>query len=260
MLITVIGNLLILNLVQVIFGSMLAIIIYKILTKRPKGFRSEIALIAIFPLCGILLPLDAFGVIPIAVALIAVGFKYNFVIPLIFSNALFNMLVPFNDPTFIWERGVRRVIVAYLAGLLIGLILKKLDWEEESYIKLKDLPKIDMDKISKKDIIIFIKKNIDVMGIYLLLGVILETIFHRYVLVNTVAWLYSNKISSGILYNMSGRDVVNPYFLLTMTIIYMLINMTKLFAMLRILKIKGIVTYFGLYMLIAGLLSISAFI
>ena len=50
-------------------------------------------------------------------------FRIYQLLPLLISNSLFNMLLPYTDVSFIWSTGIKRVILAFIAALLLGILL-----------------------------------------------------------------------------------------------------------------------------------------
>ena len=247
------------NLLQIIIGSIIAILIYKFIGKENKTTNKKlfykIGFVFLFSFLGLILPLEAFGIIPIVVALLVVGFSLYEVAPLIFSNSLFNMLVPSNEPSFIFRTGILRIMIAYLAGVLIGLILWKLNWKEDSFFKIKKIK--DLNKGIISSFFTLLKDNLDFMGIYLLIGVAINTFINEYFLLNSIDVVYSNNILYTLLKLVSGFNVVNPIFLVALAIVSMLLNFVKLSALISIFKPKGLITFYIYFIVIAGLFSIT---
>jgi hypothetical protein len=101
------------NVVQLMIGCLLSISIYYLAAKNLKSIKSNLAgdtaFIAAFSLLGALLPLGPYGVVPVFSALLAAGLRPFIALPLLISNAVFNMLIPYNDVGFAWKTGTNRV-------------------------------------------------------------------------------------------------------------------------------------------------------
>jgi len=106
-LITEVGWVVFSNVIQIAVGSVLAAIIYKFSIRKCHVFKEcppySMLVIVASSLLGLLLPLGTYGVIPLALLLLAVEMTYENVLPLVFSNAMFNMLVSFVDQSFSWS-------------------------------------------------------------------------------------------------------------------------------------------------------------
>jgi uncharacterized membrane protein YraQ (UPF0718 family) len=263
-LVTLIGESVFFNLLQIGIGCVIAIILFRIGPIKTIGNRSnhfvDISLIICFAFIGIILPIGTYGVIPILSALILIGFKEYIVIPIVFSNALFNMLVPYNDPSFIWRTGILRVSFAFSSGIIIGLILKFLKTYGENSIKSSSLAYIESKTINPKNLISLFLKNIELLGKYLLIGITIDEIFHKYVLFQSFSLFDTNHYLALVPKFFSTYNVVNPYFLIAILIARMFLDLTKMSGIIAIFNYKGLLRYFAYYIILASLLSISAFL
>lgn len=213
-----------------------------------------------FSLCGILLPLGIYGVIPLIAALLAIGLRYNAVAALLVSNVMFNMLVPFNDPSFIWKTGIRQVLFAFIAGLFAGFIAVGVKGIDSREFKQKYLPAFEKNSTKMQMALHFIDDSFKKLGLFLIIGVIADVIFQRYVLSNVVNAFYINSFTASIPVFFASKDVSNAFFLMTFTIAYMLMNLVNLSALFAILKLRGLAAYFIYYILWALILAVPAFI
>lgn len=258
------GSAMLSNVFQMVLGCIMAISIYYFAARKGKkaGDHSypEIVWMILFSFCGMLLPMGTYGVIPIVAALLAVGFRFYLVLPLVFSNTLFNMLVPYSDPSFVWVTGFRRIILALLAGIMAGIILKALRVKGENLIRERNLPLLGERPVNLAGAAYIFRESINIMGIYLVLGVIIDTLFHKIVLWKILDLFYLNSYTLAIPRFFAGFDVVNPTFLLTFNIAYMLMDLTKMSALVALMKPKGFTIYVGYYFVWALLLAIPTFI
>ncbi len=252
------------NLIQLVSGCILAVVVLMIFKGKAASFdnrqRSRILVAIIFSLCGILLPLGIYGVIPLIAAILAVGFKGYAACALLVSNVAFNMLVPCNDPAFVWRTGFRQVVFAFIAGLLAGILLTLINNSEDKIIRLKHMP-VFPDSPSKFKLAIgFADDSVKKLGLFLVVGSAADTVFRRFILSAVVNAFYSNPVTRAIPDFFGGQDVSNPFFLITFSIVYMLMNLVILSGLISILKLKGLILYFGYYFALAVILAIPAFI
>lgn len=122
-----VGFALLQSIIQIIAGTVIGALFFRPLHKafknRTFGLPAQIALTAGVTLLGMVIPLNTFGLIPIFIMLIKAGIKPHLAVPAMISNYLFNMLVPFSTPNFVWNTGYLRVIAAFLIGIGGGIIL-----------------------------------------------------------------------------------------------------------------------------------------
>jgi uncharacterized membrane protein YraQ (UPF0718 family) len=262
-LVTLIGESVFLNLLQIGIGCVIAIVIYKIGWNKTIEIDTnhfiDMALIIAFSLLGIILPIGIYGIIPIVSALIFIGFKEYVVVPIVFSNSLFNTLVPYSDPSFIWKTGILRVGFAFSSGIIIGLIFKVFRSRMKNSIKSSTLTVIETQAINLRNLILLFLRNVEILGKYLLIGITIDVIFHKYILFQSFSLFDTNHYLSLIPKFFSTHDVVNPYFLITMLIARMFLDLTKMSGIIAILNNRGLFRYFAYFIVLATLLSSSAF-
>jgi uncharacterized membrane protein YraQ (UPF0718 family) len=263
-LISEIGSTLFLNVVQIVIGCILASLIYYFGTKKHiktnEKLLTDLLMIGIFSIFGMIFPLNTYGLIPIFIALTYSGFRMYSLLPLLISNALFNMLVPFTDVSFVWRTGIRRVIFAFVVANMAGIILRKLEnkccrlLREDVIAKFAKKPERIIDFIN------ILRKSIVIMGIYLIVGVIVDTIFHKYIWWDILDLLTKSQYTSFIPEFFAGYNVVNPFFLLAFTILFLLMDFIKMSALLTVFKLKGLIIFYSYFIIIAIILGTSAFL
>jgi len=252
------------NLMQLVAGCILAVLVFMIFRGRAASFdhkqRLRIIVVVLCSLCGIILPLGIYGVIPVMAAILAAGFKGYAACALLVSNVVFNMLVPYTDPGFAWRTGSRQVAFAFIAGLTAGILLTLLNHSEDKIIRRKYMPVLPDNPSKLRMSIGLADDSIKKLGLFLVVGVAADTLFQRYILGTVVNAFYSNPLTRSIPDFFGGQDVSNPFFLITFTIIYMLMNLVIFSALIPVLKFKGLILYFGYFIAWAVILAIPAFI
>lgn len=251
------------NVIQLVFGCILSIPVYYFCEGKLIGsktiFQRDILIIALFSAAGMVLPLNTYGIIPIFIASLAVGFRLYTVLPLLISNTVFNMLIPYTDVSFIWRTGIRRVILAFAAAVLAGIILRAVKHGNEGLLNLNNISNLTEKQAKNINILRMAGRNINIVGIYLIVGVIVNTIYYKYIWWYILNLLNENPSTGFMLSVLTGYNVVNPFFLLTITIVFVLMDFIKLSALLIIIKPKGLVIYYIYFTAIAILLGTSAF-
>lgn len=252
------------NVIQVLIGCILSMLVYCFASiKRSEKASSNCAdnvKITAAALCGILFPVGPFGAVPIAAALAGIKSKLYYILSFMFSNAFFNLLTPSTSVGFTWKRGFIRVIVAFLAGIIIGFITKTLKVKKEVVLKNEILESAENKWTGFSSIKTVIINNFNIVGIYLLLGVLINTAFELYVKTDLIFSFYKYPALKFIPMLFSNYNVVNPFFLTTMNIAEMLLTLTVSAAVLSISRLKGFLLFLGYYVLLAALLGLSAFI
>lgn len=252
------------NIIQLIAGCLLAVLVYIVFRGRAAASESKtghkILTAAFFSLCGTILPLGIYGIIPLISALLAAGFGYYSAGAFLVSNVMFNMLKPYSDPGFIWKTGYKQVAFAFIAGLVAGMLLLMAKNLKHRIFNQKNMPVLKENSSKIRMVLMMIDDSFRKLGLFLFVGVVADIFFQRYMLSNIVNAFYLNTTTASIPTFFGSHDVSNPFFLLTFSIVYMLMNMVNLSALYAILKFRGLAVYFGYYMLLAAILAVSAFI
>ncbi len=193
---------------------------------------------------GVLLPLGLWGAAPMAAFALAAGLDLALAVPFLCANALFNSLVPFTDPTFIWRTGYGRIILALAAGSLGGLLALRARPCETSVFRPR--PRSALPAIAAS-------------LACLAAGALADTAFRRYALGAVIGFLYASPATAFLPAFFARRNVENPFFLLAMRILATLTDFSALAALALILKPKGMLYYFAYFAAITAILSLSAF-
>ncbi len=249
------------TLIHIIAGSIISIILYYVLRGRLKVSGAPQADFFIIPaaaVLGMLMPVNTYGILPVFFMFLQLGMKANQILPVLFSNFIFNMTIPFNDATFVFRTGYVRVLFALLTGIAAGIIFKlckssrKMLWDR----KIAEIPG------SSSGINLILKtvhNNISRMGIYMISGVIINIIFNDYIMYTLTSQVANNSYTAFIPRAMARFNVVSPPFLLALCIIFAVMNITNLSAVFMVFKPKGMVLFIGYYLVWTLLLGITIF-
>lgn len=205
-----------------------------------RWFGGALVCVTAAAICGSALPLGIFGALPLAAAALSVGPEAA--CAFIASNLLFNVLVPFNDPTFIWMTGYTRVVLALAAGILAGIAAHRLKDAGESLFR-------DKAKVSLRGIWPFAAA-----------GALLGTAFRAYGLGALMNFMFTNPFTSALPYVFAQADVTNPFFILATRILMTLTDFSALAALAALLRLRGVVAYLVFFALLAALLGATAFL
>ena len=252
------------NVAHLIIGCILSIPIYYLAAKKLKNikssFASDIALVVVFSLLGALLPLGPYGALPAFAALLAAGLKPYMVLPLLISNTVFNMLIPYNDVSFAWKTGMKRVVFALLAAILAGMVLRMVKDKGEGLLRSANITAPGENSGDLKKVFGMLARNISLAGPYLIVGVIVDVAFHKFIWWDILYFITHNSYTSVIPGFFARYNVVNPFFLLAMTIVFILLDFVRTSSYMMIFRFKGLVVYYIYFAAWVILLGISAFI
>lgn len=246
---------------QIILSSIIAFFLYYFLKDRqlaPVTLLTDIITMLAASILGILLPFNTFGMLPLFFVFLNLGYKYYQVMPALLSNFIFNMSVPFKDPTFVFRTGYKRVLLAFVIGVIAGFLLRKIRNTEWAFSNKQ--PEILYKSIGISNILNHINQNINLMGIYMILGVIINRLFNDYVMYTLTTQVASNSVTAFIPRYMSTFNVVSPGFLLALCVIYALLNISNISALLLVLKPKGLMSVVVYYIVWIMILAINMFI
>ena len=217
-------------------------------------------MIIIFSVAGAMVPLGIYGLLPVIAVLIQAGYDHRTVLPIIVSNSVFNMLVPFYDAGFIWRTGFRQVLLAVMMGITVGLLLRVLKARDRNLFKDHNL-RIESGKMNFLLIAVFIAVGcIGVAGIYLIFGALADVTFNKYLLPGAMNFVFTNSSTSFIPQYFSRHDISSPSFLLVLTLAAMLMDLTRWSACLAMLKLRGFVLYLGCFIIWIVSLALPAFL
>ena len=191
------------------------------------------------------LPLGPFGSIPIIATLVIAGMKVYYLLPLFISGVLFNTSILFTEANFQFGRSTNCIIIAFIIGISAGILCKIINPNEDGLLKRNILEEL---AIKSKGLIKNIQNigiNIGNIGVYLIIGSIVNSIFHKYIFYDFITFVYSNNNAFSIMkIFLTHNASVKPLFLLAITIVNMLLDFLIASSLLLLFKFKGILSYF----------------
>lgn len=248
---------------QLMAGLILSVALYWVLCRLPRALRfssrQELAIISITATVGLVLPISGFAIVPIIAVLVNSGYPPFTVLPMLFSNFLFNMLVPLSDVSFTWHSGFRLVMLAFAAGISAGIVLKVVLKRNRSVVNWNAVHDISLKPYNLQGIIKSFLNSANIIMPYLLIGVIANTLFLNFAFMKIMGWVNTGPIGTIIPVIFKGYDITTPVFLLAMAILAMLMNLRNLAVLALIFKPKGIILYYIHFAAWILLLSIMNF-
>lgn len=252
------------NVAQFIVGCLLSIPLYYIAEKKLKSIKPGVAgdmlLIAAFSLLGAALPLGPYGVVPLFGALASAGLKPFAALPLLAANSVFNMLIPYNDVSFAWKPGAKRVVLALAAAVLAGLLLRMLKDGGRGLLRAGGINEPGVIAGGRRKLMSILSANIGLAGPFLIVGVVFDVIFHKYLWWEIITFITHNSYTNFLPGFFARYNVANPFFLLAITLAFVLLDFARTSAYALIFRLKGLAIYYTYFAVLILLLGISAFI
>ncbi len=251
----------ILNILQLLTGCFFLFLFIRYNDRKINrlGDFSGLFRILLCSFAGMLLPVNTYGILPVVIGLYVYGYGLPVVIPVLISNFIFNMSVPYTEMNFVWEPNIIRIATAFLAGVLSGIILKLIKTSPRQIIREKSIHElIDKQRKLPEFIRLFIS-HIESMGLYIICGAIINTLFHRYLFYFLLKQLYSSQLGSNAIDVFMGFDITNSMFVAAGQIINRLMDLSALTAMFFLLKVKSILGVYIFFSIITGLLIVPIF-
>ncbi len=252
------------NVAQFIAGCLLSIPLYYFAEKKLKnikpGVAGDILLIAAFSLLGAALPLGPYGVVPLFGALVSAGLRPFAALPLLAANSVFNMLIPYNDVSFAWRLGAKRVVLALAAAILAGLLLRMLKDGGRSLLRAGGINAPGVIAGGKIKVLSILSANIGLAGPFVIVGVSFDVILHKYLWWDIITFITHNSYTDFLPGFFARYNVANPFFLLAITLAFVLLDLARTSAYAVIFRLKGLVIYYAYFAALILLLGISAFI
>jgi hypothetical protein len=243
-----IGRILIWEMAQLMLGCLLGMLGFKFLgnklNKLPSGLGPDLLMIITASVCGVILPLDTYGLIPILITAVIIGVRYNLILPLFIANIIFNMLVPYTDVGFMWQTGIYRILLALLAGIGMGILLRQLKLDPSKILRIQWIQTFTDKTNFSFRYLKTLSAYINVFGPYMITGIILNTVFRRYIFYKLMNSINIGQIATTVFRHVPGYDITRPVFLLTMIIFNFLLDLKILSGLLSLFKWRGVAGYF----------------
>ncbi|MCX8131058.1 MAG: permease [Clostridia bacterium] len=253
-------------LAQVLIGCILGILLYaplrrlfdKGLEKRNRRDKILHALIA--SISGVLLPLGSYGIIPVVLSASAAGVGVRLIVSFYISNSLFNTLVPYFENTFTWGLGIKRAIIALLAGVLSSYVIGAIKLTGSRLLRL-EIPENLLGQENGIKRFAFTGNRILLsIGAYVIIGAVAESFFYAYALGDIRTWFYSASAGLEFARFLTKYDVGNHIFLIAIYVFNSLMSPLKLSSLLALWNIRGVILYYLFSFFICGALTISLFL
>jgi hypothetical protein len=252
------------NVVSIIIGCLVAYPLFIFINHRQNkvsdSMMKNLCFIVVSAVIGAAIPLDTYGILPIIVALYAANCKTQIILPLFVTNFIFNSTTPFIESNFTWRTGQYRVVFAVIAGIIAGLLIKIFENKMGGMflrVKLKDF---FTGLTGVKGFFKYLTTCIEGTLIFLVLGVIANSVFHRYFMYDVLKAVNASSAGASAFRYMNSFNVSNAFFVLALTLLNILMNITKLSALAFVFKIKGIVAYLIYFCAIGALLGSTIYI
>lgn len=247
-LLTDIGKSLLSDIIQILAGCAVAALVLRLAggrpgtlcPRRPGGYLSIVA----STLCGILFPMETFGLVPVAAAAYTVGVRLYMIAPAVFANALFNTLAPFTDVGFVWTTGIYRLLTAVVIGVCSGIILKQVKINDGAFIRGKSVEAVIGRPGNSPGFPKLLNNCFLTIGPYLIVGVVLHAIFMRYIFYSLMYSINIGAIATSVLGRFKGYDITTPVFMQTMVIFYSVVNFKSLLALVSLFRLKSLPAYY----------------
>lgn len=240
-----IGKTLLFQMVQMLAGCLLAYALWKMLEGKPGAVselnREKVLVTILASLMGIALPMGIYGMIPMVLVLVRLGLRFSLAVPLLVSNFLFNMLVPFTEVGFSWKSGLLRMLLAVGMGIAAGLVLSRIKTDPAGLLRTVGL------KENPKGPIGLAHSYLMAAGVYLILGVVLEVIFKEYFFYDFVNVVNISQISAVVFGFVKGYDITTGLFLINMILFNLVVNVITLSGVLFLFKWRGTLVYYAYF-------------
>ncbi|MCX8131053.1 MAG: hypothetical protein N3I35_13270 [Clostridia bacterium] len=260
-----IGNGVLVNMLQVLAGCVLSVLIYKIITKKKIKAKNPVAvdflMITLLSACGMLFPLGIYGIVPVFAVMVLSGINTYFTVPLVISNLLFNMLDPVLEKTFVWRASGGRILLAFVAGVLAGMIIRMLDSRNVNIINHRMMSRLIPREQGRTLKLGAIPDVIGIIGPFVIIGAVLNGIFHRYMYNDVMNAFYASSIGTEITeVLLKNNATISSTFSLSLGIANVFMNFAEMSALFILFKPRGIFIFIAYYSVIALICAASIFV
>lgn len=247
---------------QLMAGFILAVALYMVLCRSRAHWHTpgqELLMILFMSAAGLMLPVSGFAIVPVIAVLMNNGYPSYVILPMLFSNFLFNMLVPLSDVSFTWHSGFRLAALAFAIGISAGIVLKGFAIKRGLAANRNVVFALSLKSSGLKAILKSISNSAGIIMPYLLIGAAANALFLDLAFMEIMEWVNTGPIGTIIPVIFRGYDITTLVFLLAMSILTMLMNLRNLAVLALIFKVKGIFFYYIHFAAWIFLLSIINF-
>ena len=168
------------------------------------------------------------------------------------------MLIPSNDPGFIWRTGYGRPILAIAAGIAAGTLLLFVGNGSGGLVRSRIAQTDEERPLGPRIAAGLVGRLAGKAAIALVVGAALQAAFQGYALREIVTFLFANPVTGPLASAFAQRNVVNPLFLLGTWCITVLLDFVGLSGLALVVKPKGLALYIGYCAALAVVLCSSA--
>lgn len=245
--------------IQLLIGIVLSFPLYRLLKKaRTFLWAHNILSALVFCLLGVLLPLGPFGVLPLAIGASMALQASTYVLPILASNATFNMLIPLNETGFRFSASMIRILSALVIGFLCYLVLRLMDKDP---LRLLRKNKQDLFTSSyEKGLGNLFTVYVNEIGLFLILAVLLNSI-RAYLVSDTMTVFLNTGIGNSFKNLLLERNASNSLFFISMSSLFnTLIDFSAPAAFLSFFRARTVLTFYIVAGVVCVVLLIPIFI
>lgn len=261
------------NLLSVLIGCLLAIPLFRFLSRRAIRVKPSpggvVASILVSSVLGAIVPLGSFGIIPLVAVPCALGRKDRAIAPFVVANFIFNMAVPVAEPNFTWGPGAWRIALSVVAGTVSGLVLWALEGKIQGSAFRERIASLaprgetlgdgSIGVVGFGSLAGTVRRSVESIAPFLVVGALLNVALHRFALYGALKAVYASPAGSAALSYMNGFDVTNPWFMLALSVAYLLTDVVRLSALARALKARALIAFVAYVVVLAALLASSIY-
>lgn len=191
-------------LLGMIIGSAVSVFGKERIHRLFSGLQNKrLGVLGIFLACclGIASPLCMYGTIPIAASFSEKGMRDDWLAAFMMSSILLNPQLIIYSAALGTTALIVRIVACLLCGFIAGLLIN-IFYREESFFNFRGFSEMKSHDTDPNILLRFLKnlgRNVKATGLYFLLGILLSTLFQRYVPANTFADLFGSNKGFGVL-------------------------------------------------------------
>lgn len=251
------------NILQLLAGCVFSFLLFSHLGRADRKYKfqccsfNSISGILLSSLFGILLPFGPYGTLPVIIGLYMSGASLAAILPLLISNFIFNMSVPLTEMNFVWEVNVLRIVAAYAAGAVAGMVLTNSRTDTDKILRENVWERFVKELRNLSGFLRMFGSYMSSTGLLIVSGAVLNTLFYRYIFYFLLNQIYSSSFGSNAINAFMGVDVANAMFVAAGQVINRLMDFTALLAVAFLLRLKSMLCLYAYYSIIAGILTVS---
>lgn len=225
-----------------------------------SGRKGTLLTICACSAAGMLLPVGSFGILPAAAALWLMGLELPFAAALIVSNFLFSLYMPITYAVFLWSDNVVRIALAFLSGILAGLVCSHSGRTARDAFRKGAFDKLFEGQRGKTNYLLILKDYVESAGLFIVAAAVLRAALSAGALYAMQGKFLTSGFGFTVSAALSRLNVFSPFFGTTMDVLGRLVDFSAIAALLLLLRFKTFCKLYLYYFAVALLLSVSLFI